>query len=88
MDSFNVVLFFPDGSYTYEGCGLRLQAAVELSQRVISRKPGRMLGIIARVIITDADDCTVFDWRDGKGIVWPNKEDARPENWTPPNEQA
>jgi hypothetical protein len=30
-----------------------------------------LLGITKRVQITDGGDSTVFDWRNGEGIVWP-----------------
>ena len=33
-----------------------------------------MAGFTARVIVTDAGDCIVAEWKYGKGITWPPEE--------------
>lgn len=36
--------------------------------------PAAALGFVERVIITDGGDSIVFEWKKGKGITWPTKE--------------
>jgi hypothetical protein len=42
--------------------------------RSYTLRPAAQIGIIRRIIITDADDCTVFEWKFGEGIVFPTPE--------------
>lgn len=76
METFTVYLFFPNGDWNMEGNGLSAEDAIKLAKR-ITQRPAVLLGIIARVIVTDADDYTVFDWRNGKGVVFPPQGGAQ-----------
>jgi hypothetical protein len=71
---FNVVQFLPHGLHEYLARGISAEQAMEVARDYIrSDRPGVQLGVIRRVIITDMDDLTVFDWRNGEGVVWPAK---------------
>lgn len=74
-ESFNVVLFFPDGSHVYERRGLDASAAVNLAKEC-SQRPAALAGIITRIIITDDGDNTVFEWQSGTGVTWPKPAQA------------
>ena len=39
------------------------------------RKQEAKSGSINRIIITDGDDYTVFEWKRGAGITWPLPEE-------------
>lgn len=58
---------------------------VEQAMRAVQRLtkgPASMFGMVKRVIITDAGDCTNFEWKHGEGVVYPTKEmlaQAKPE---------
>jgi hypothetical protein len=69
-ESFAVVLFFPDGSYVYERRGLDAESAVKLAKEC-SERPAATIGMIARIIITDDGDHTVFEWKYREGVTWP-----------------
>ena len=66
---FAVVWFDPDGYWTREAGGLDAETAVHLA-RDLTLRPAAELGMIARVIITDSDDCTCFEWRRGLGVTF------------------
>lgn len=74
-EPFAVVLFFPDGSYIYERCGLDAAAAVTLAKEC-SLRPAALAGIITRILITDDGDNTVFEWQFGTGVTWPKPAQA------------
>jgi hypothetical protein len=70
-ETFSVALFFPDDRYRYEGRWLDAEEAVNLAKECTDR-PAAQAGFIRRVIITDADDFTVFEWKHGEGVTYPN----------------
>jgi hypothetical protein len=72
-DEFNVVLFFPDSTSFYEQRNLDAEQAVLLAKQC-SERPAAKLGIIERVIVTDAEDYTVFEWQFGQGVTFPKPE--------------
>jgi hypothetical protein len=76
LETFRVILFFPDGYWMEEGRVPSLEEAVKLAHR-ITQRPAVALGIIARVIITDDDDYTCFEWVNGKGVTLPPPEELR-----------
>jgi len=82
-DLFSVLLWFPDGSCNVERRGLDAEAAVRFAHS-LTKRPAALLGAIARVTIIDDEDCTVFDWRDQQGVVFPNGEGTPPKEWVPP----
>jgi hypothetical protein len=69
-NEFSVYQFFPDETYervrSFVSIEEAMQAAVFYTTNVASR-----IGVTQRVIITDGGDCTVFEWKTGEGIVWP-----------------
>ena len=69
-DEFSVWLFFPDGSHVAEDQWLEGEEAVRLARDVTAR-PAAKAGLIARVIITDGGDYTVFEWKHGHGVTYP-----------------
>jgi hypothetical protein len=70
--TFSVVLFFPDDSHHYEARDLDAEAAVMLAKRCTER-PAALAGLIRQIIITDVDDCTVFQWQYGQGVTFPER---------------
>lgn len=76
---FNVVWFDPNGVYEYVGRNLEPLEAIERAKSYTER-PAALIGGIARVIVTDAGDRTVFEWKHGIGITYPTPaEGLRPE---------
>jgi hypothetical protein len=69
-DEFSVYQFFPDGSCERVREFVGPGEAVETAFRY-SRSIGAQLGTTQRIIITDAGDCTVFEWRFGEGVTYP-----------------
>lgn len=72
-DKFRVFMFHQDGTNqeeTLEPVGA--QEAVAKAKRLVDSLPAQT-GSIVRVIITDMDDITVFEWVYGKGVVFPPK---------------
>lgn len=67
---FSVCQFFPDGTYDYELRGVDGKTAIECAARLAS-SVGARIGTTKRIIITDADDCTAFEWKHGEGITFP-----------------
>lgn len=67
---FNVVVFYPDDSYTYERRGVSAHEAV-IAAKSFTERPAAQLGMIRRVIITDSGDCCNFEWRHGEGVTFP-----------------
>lgn len=72
---FSVWMFFPDGSYEFDRRGVDGEKAVERAKSVINSVGGRV-GMLVRVIITDAGDNINFEWKFGEGVVFPPKETA------------
>lgn len=64
---FSVAQFYDDGHYEYLhrwiSAGQAVYAAREYTRRITDD--------VARVIITDGGDNTVFEWKRGKGITFP-----------------
>lgn len=67
---FNVVQFLADGSHEYVRQNVSAQEAAEAAGHYCT-SVGAKLGFCQRVIVTDRDDCCVFEWIRGKGITWP-----------------
>ncbi len=72
---FNVVVWFPDDSYELVLRWAPAQQAVEKAHSYISRPAGQ-IGIIRKVMITDAGDHCNFLWEFGKGVVFPRRKDG------------
>jgi hypothetical protein len=72
-EQYSVYLFFPDGSSHCEREFVSDKEAVELAAEC-SRRPAAIAGLIRRIIITDAGDDTVFEWKFGEGVTFPPRE--------------
>jgi hypothetical protein len=73
-EPFNVIIFFPDETWIYEAQGIEERAAAELAIECTGR-PAAKLGFIAKVMVTDMLDRCCFEWQNGKGIIFPTRED-------------
>ena len=72
--AFNVWQFFSDGSPELVAWRVGAEAAVR-RVKSLTESIGALLGTTIRIIITDAGDCTAFDWRHGDGVVFPTRAD-------------
>ena len=75
-DTFSVVQYFPGDTHDVIASGLDAKAAVELAKDY-SERPAAKVGIIQRITIIDNGDCTVFEWRNGEGVVYPTVDMRR-----------
>ncbi len=69
-NEFSVVQFFKDGTGEYVRRMVSAKEAVEAAKHY-TETIGARLGLTKRVIITDADDFTVFEWKHGQGVTYP-----------------
>lgn len=70
-DMFRVFFFARDGVSQEETLQpVPAQDAVAKAKRLTDSLPAKT-GSIQRVVITDADDCCVFEWIHGQGVVFP-----------------
>lgn len=73
-DLFSVYQFFPDGSYERVRHFVSAEEAVKAAKHYTDNVATK-LGVVERVIITDDDDFTCFEWLRGKGITFPPPEE-------------
>lgn len=73
-EGFNVVIWYADDGYEYVRRNVSAEDAVTAARHYCS-SPAAEIGLTKRVIITDGDDSTNFDWRYGEGVVFPKRED-------------
>lgn len=73
---FSVCQFFENDTYEYVRRWVSAEEAVEASKFYTTNVAARM-GITVRVIITDGDDFTNFEWKHGVGITYPPQEPSR-----------
>lgn len=73
-EEFSVWQYFSDPEQAPE-CVRRYVSAEEAVKAAChyTTSVGARSGFVERVIITDGGDCTVFDWRKGIGVIWPEK---------------
>lgn len=71
---FSVCQFFENGSYEYVR---RFVDEVEAATTAAfyTGNVAAQIGLTKRVIITDGGDCICWEWKFGKGVVFPSKED-------------
>jgi len=73
---FSVAQFFADGTHEYVrrfvGDEEAVKAAHHYTHNVAARR-----GLVIRVIITDGGDCTVFEWKFGEGVTFPEQAMGR-----------
>jgi hypothetical protein len=67
---FSVCQFFADATCEYLGRYLSDEDAVQLAVQA-ARSVGARLGTTKRVIITDGGDSINWEWKHGKGVVYP-----------------
>lgn len=70
---FSVAQFFTDGTHEYVRRFVTAEEAVEASKHYID-SVAIVLGLVDRVIITDALDFTVFEWKKNLGVTFPLPE--------------
>lgn len=69
-DEYSVCQFFDGDWYEYVRRDVSLGEAVKVAHHY-TRSVGARLGTTKRVIITDGDDYTVFEWKLGEGVTFP-----------------
>lgn len=72
---FNVVQFFADDTYEYVRRNVSAEEAVTTAHGYCN-SVGAKIGTTRRVIITDGDDYTNFEWKFGEGVIFPTREDC------------
>jgi hypothetical protein len=70
---FSVIQWFREGYSEFVKKDVGAEEAV-LTAKGVTESPGALLGIPVRVIITDGEDFTVFEWKHGEGVVFPTRE--------------
>ena len=75
-DRFAVVIFDPEGFWNYAAKDLPAKIAVDQAKKWVDMAAEHYGTKIDRVLITDAEDFTVFLWQRGKGVVFPPREEA------------
>ncbi len=68
-NEFSVCQFFEDGSYEFVRRFVDAETAVKAAHHYC-HSVGAKIGTTRRVIITDGDDCTNFEWQYGKGVTF------------------
>lgn len=71
-NEFSVFWWDPDDNYHRELSMVDAETAVKFAMEFPNR-PAGMMGIIRRVIITDGGDFTVYEWKHGEGVTYPEK---------------
>jgi hypothetical protein len=74
METFSVCQFFEDESYEWVRTNVPAEEAVKAFQHYTNNVAVK-LGVTKRVIITDSGDCVCYEWKHGKGITFPTKEE-------------
>ena len=69
-DEFSVYQFFEDGTYERVRDHVNAKEAMEVAAHYC-QSVGARFGFVKRVIITDGDDYTCFEWKQGEGITFP-----------------
>lgn len=77
---FSVYWWTPEGDQIEERRFVLAQDAVRAARR-LSTGPAAVLGMVARVIITDGGDCCCFEWKHGEGVVFPRGPFPHPVWW-------
>lgn len=74
-EQFSVYTFDADGFSTRERAFVSAERAVHQAQWLARSAAGPRR--IARIIITDGGDHTVFEWRTGEGVTFPPRPSER-----------
>lgn len=73
---FSVYQFFEDESYEKVRSFVGPEEAVRAAHHFCNSVAAKC-GMTRRVIITDADDCTNFEWKYGEGVVFPKQGETK-----------
>jgi hypothetical protein len=73
---FSVCQFFADGHYEYVRRDVGPEEAVQAARHYTDNVATK-LGVVERVIITDADDYCCFEWKKGEGVTFPPEARGR-----------
>lgn len=73
---FSVCQFFDSGDYEWVRNHVSAEEAVKAARHYTENVAARM-GLIPRVIITDGNDYTVFEWKRGEGVTYPPESRGR-----------
>lgn len=71
VGEFSVVQFFADGHYEYVARYVPVEDALSAAAHY-TMNVSAYAGLTSKVIITDGGDDTVFEWRFGEGVVFPD----------------
>jgi hypothetical protein len=69
----NVAVFYANDTWEYVREGVSAKEAVEAA-KIHTTTVGAQIGMVVRVIITDDDDFTNFEWKFGEGVTYPTAE--------------
>lgn len=69
LNEFSVYQFFENGAYEKVRSFVSAEEAVQAAHHYCNNVAAK-LGITRRVIITDGDDFTTFEWQYGKGVTF------------------
>lgn len=72
-ERFNTCQFFANGDYEYVRRVVPAEDAMKAAMHYITCI-GAQVGTTVRVIVTDMDDCIVFEWKREEGITHPPDE--------------
>lgn len=70
---FSVFQFFDGDAYEAFLVGVDAETAVKAAHG-LTRSVGARIGTTRRVIITDGDDSTNFEWKFGEGVTFPPQQ--------------
>jgi hypothetical protein len=70
---FSVWIFYKDGYHFSDWRWLDGEKAL-LKAQELTRRPVMLLGMVERIIITDGEDFTVFEWKPKQGVTFPKSE--------------
>jgi hypothetical protein len=73
---FSVCQFFKGGAYEYVRRAVGPEEAVKAAHHY-THSVAAKFGIVERVIITDGDDFTCFEWKLGEGVTFPPEARGR-----------
>jgi hypothetical protein len=76
VEYFSVYQFFVNGMNERVREFVPIEEAMAAARHYTSNVAVKM-GITTRVIITDTMDRTVFEWKQGEGITWPEEMKGR-----------
>ncbi len=74
-DEFSVYWWDVEGGQHEEIRFVNAEKAFDRVVGLVNGPASSVLGVVARVIITDGGDCINLEWIKNKGVVFPKRED-------------